>query len=103
MRKRGFSVSAGTSHFLHGDCDSDRSHLFDLNQRVGNIHCRMEDCTAVNTCGIDGIGGGCVDALDVESWTGDGYAGGIGLDFDDLLASGQGPGKNVWTNLDLTD
>src|SRR3954447_25085881 len=102
MRKRGFSVSRGTSDFLHGDRDSNQSHLLDLDQRVGDIRAGGEYGTAMSTGRIDGVGSGGLDALDMASRPGDRNPGGGGIDFCELLTCREGSGQNVWMNFDHT-
>src|SRR5271169_1968966 len=92
----GVSVRGRVSYFLHENGHTNRSGLHYLHQRVGYVDVGGEDGAAAGSGGVDGIGCGSIDFLDVMTGTGDGDAGRIGLEFDVLVVGNSGhPGMNL--------
>src|SRR5271154_5189826 len=87
-------------YFLYGHGYANRGGLGYLHQRVWHIDVSGEDGTVFCAGRVDGIGGGCVYFLDVTPGAGDGDAGRLGVDLDDLFSVGKVAG-NAGMNLDL--
>ena len=104
MIRRGQAVfvqcAVAASYFLHNDGHANRVGLINLDERIGNVDAGGEDGAAKGAGGVDRIGGGGVDFLDMMARTGNRDAGWIRGHFDDLLPVGEDSG-DARVNLNL--
>ena len=88
--KNGLTSVAGCgSDFLHAHRDPDGGWLPDLNQRVRDVNVGGEDSGPQRTRGVNRIGGGGINAFDMMPRTENRDACRIGIDFNDLLPTGE--------------
>src|ERR1700741_3065099 len=85
-RKRSPLVRGTGSNFLHHYRDAGRRGLHDLHHGIGDVNVGRKDASSASAGGVERIGGGSGNFLDVVPRTGDGHPGWIDVDLGDLLA-----------------